>query len=206
MTGEVATIYMEDFQIRSKTEEHPELNNWPWYVDDSVLKCKRHKAQLILDHLNSIEPDHITFTKEEEEDNKLAVLDLQLNVNRKKKKIEFNVHYKTTNTNITIKKKSNHRDHTKRGIIKGYSDRVRKLCEPEYLEEESRNIEEVFKENSYMENKIKNTMKEQRRTKMTEAETTESGYGPPQRGIVVIENNPNINPQFDKIPGSMGSK
>ena len=79
VTGEVAIIYMEDFQMRSKTEEHPELDNWPWYVDDSVLKCKRHKAQDILDHINSIEPDHIKFTKEEEENNKLAVLDLELN-------------------------------------------------------------------------------------------------------------------------------
>ena len=71
VVGEVAIIYMEDFQMRAKTEEHPELNTWPWYVDDSVLKCKRNKAQVILDHLNSIEPDNIKFTMEEEENNKL---------------------------------------------------------------------------------------------------------------------------------------
>ena len=111
------------------------MDNWPWYVDDSVLKCKRHKAQDILDHINSIEPEHIKFTKEEEENNKLAVLDLELNVNRKKKKIEFNVHYKKTNTNITIKKKSKHTDRTKRGIIKGYSDRAKALCDPEYIDD-----------------------------------------------------------------------
>ena len=78
--------------MRAKTEQHPKLNKWPWYVDDSVLKCKGHRSQEILDHLNSIEPEHITFTKEEEKDNKLASLDLELNVNRKKKKIEFNVY------------------------------------------------------------------------------------------------------------------
>ena len=200
VTGEVATIYMEDFQIRSKTEEHPELNNWPWYVDDSVLKCKRHKAQLILDHLNSIEPDNITFTKEEEEDNKLAVLDLQLNVNRKKKKIEFNVHYKKTNTNITIKKKSNHTKSTKKGIIKGYSDRAKKLCDPEYLNGEIKNIEEVFKENGYTEDEIKEAMKEKRRP------STENKTEQPSRGIVVIQNIPNITPQFNKIAREHGFK
>ena len=79
--------------MKSKPEDFPELNECPWYVDDSILKCKHNKAGAILDHLNSIEPDAIKFTKEEEENNKLSVLDLELNVNRKKKKIEFNVHY-----------------------------------------------------------------------------------------------------------------
>ena len=78
----------------------------------------------------------IKFTKEEEKENKLAVLDLELNVNRKSKKIEFNVHYKETNTDITIKKQSNHRNSTKYGIIKGYSDRARTLCDLKYLENE----------------------------------------------------------------------
>ena len=104
VTGEVATIYTEDFQIRAKREEYPELNNWPWCVDGSILKFKQHKSQLILNHLNSIEPDHITFTKEEEKDNKLVVLDLESHVNRKKKNIEFNVNYTKTNINILSKR------------------------------------------------------------------------------------------------------
>ena len=78
-------------------------------MDDSVPKYKRN-------HLNGQEPE-IKFTKEEEEDNKIAVLDLELNVNRKKKKIEFIVHYKKANANITLKKQSNHRVSTKRGVI-----------------------------------------------------------------------------------------
>ncbi len=90
--------------MKAKTAEYPELNSWPWYVDDSVLKCKQSRSNPILNHLNSIDPQHIKFTKEEEENNKLAVLDLGLNVNRKKKRVEFGVHYKKTNTNITIKK------------------------------------------------------------------------------------------------------
>ena len=201
VTGEVAIIYMEDFQMRSKTEEHPELDNWPWYVDDSVLKCKRHKAQNILDHINSIEPEHIKFTKEEEENNKLAVLDLELNVNRKRKKIDFNVHYKKTNTNITIKKKSNHTDRTKRGIIKGYSDRAKKLCDPAYLDDELQNIKDVFKENGYEEREIDEAMKERSQPATTEIETEKAS-----RGMVVIENIPNVTPQFNKIARKHGFK
>ena len=90
VVGEVVIIYMDEFQMKFKTEEYPELREL-WYVDDSVLKCKRNRAEEILNHLNDQEPE-IKFTKEEEEDNKIAVLDLELNVNRKKKKIEFGVH------------------------------------------------------------------------------------------------------------------
>ena len=88
-------------------DEFPELNDWPWYVDDSMLNSIREKSKRIL---NSIEPGVINFTTEEEENNKLAVLDLGCNVNRRLKKIEFDVHNKKTNTNITIKKKSNHKE------------------------------------------------------------------------------------------------
>ena len=100
---------------------------------------------------------------------------------QKEEEEEFNVHYKATNTNITIKKKSNHTDRTKRGIIKGYSDRARALCDPEYLEEELNNIKEVFKKNGYTEHEIGDAMKERRRTETTEAETTENETEQPSR-------------------------
>ena len=198
VVGEVAIIYMEDFQMRAKTDEHPELNEWPWYVDDSVLKCKRNKAEPILNHLNSIEPEHIVFTKEEEEDNKLPSLDLGLNVNRKTKKIEFSVYYKKTHTNITIKKKSNHTNSTKRGIIKGYADRARRLCDEEYLPEELKNIEDVFMENGYSRKEIREAMQpKQKRTNNKEEEK-------PDRGIVVLQNIPNFTPEFNKIARKHG--
>ena len=197
VVGEVAIIYMEDFQMRAKTTEHPELNNWPWYVDDSVLKCKRNKANILLEHINSIEPESIKFTKEEEEDNKLAVLDLELNVNRKKKKVEFSVHYKKTNTNITIKKKSNHKDSIKKGVIKGYADRARALCDSEYLDNEMKNIEEVFEDNGYTKEEIRDAMQETENIAKEGEEET-------KRGIVVMPNVPGFTPQFNKIARKHG--
>ena len=140
VVGEVAIIYMEDFQMRSKSNSFPELDEWPWYVDNSVLKCRQIRSNEILEYLNSIEPQVIVFTKEEEKEGKLASLDLKMIVNRIQKKIEFNVHYKKTSTNITIKKKSNHRESTKRGVIKGYADRARSLCDAGYLEAELKNL------------------------------------------------------------------
>ena len=129
-----------------------------WMIH-SVLKCKRGNAEKILNHLNSIEPGIIVFTKEEEENNQLAVLDLELNVNRKTKKIEFNVHYKKTNTNITIKKKSNHKESIKRGVIRGFGDRARALCDQRYLKEELKNVEEIFIENGYERREVRKALR-----------------------------------------------
>ena len=183
---------MEDFQLRAKNEAFPELNDWPWYVDDSLLKCKKEKATEILDHLNSIEPDAIKFTKEEEENNQLAVLDVELNVNRKTKKIEFNVHYKSTNTNITIKKRSNHKETIKHGVIKGFGDRARALCDPQYLQNELKNIEEVFLENGFDKKEIQNSLKPREIREKT-------GEGEGKRGLVMIPNIPEFTPKFNKI-------
>ena len=118
---------------------------------------------------------------------------LSFSSTKKKKKIEFNVYYKETNTNITIKKKSNHTDSTKRGIIKGYSDRAKALCDPEYLEDELTNIKDVFKENGYTEKEIEEAMKDREQRAAEDDEEEES------RGMVVMQNIPNITPQFKKI-------
>ena len=198
VVGEVAIIYMEDFQMRTKSERFPELENWPWYVDDSVLKCKREKASEILKHINGIEPNTIKFTKEEEENNKLAVLDLELNVNRTEKKIECNVHYKKTNTNITIKKTSNHKESIKTGVIKGYADRARTLCDPKYLEDEMKNIEAVFEDNGYTKVEIRKAMEEKGRNEETNNAEEDT------RGMVVMQNIPNFTPKFNQIARKHG--
>ena len=167
-----------------------------WYVDDSVLKCKRPRSEEILTHLNSIEPGIIIFTKEEEENGKLPSLDLELNVNRKEKKIEFNVHYKKTNTNITIKKKSNHRESIKRGVIKGYADRARSLCDAAYLEAELKNIQDVFVDNGYTKEETISAMAEKETEEERQEDEEES------RGIVVMPNIPGFTQQFNKIARS----
>ena len=97
-TGEIAIIYTEDFQLRAmETSPYP-LNEWFWYVDDSETKCKEGEAQEILDHLNTIEPGVIVFTKEDQVGDVLPVLDLKQIVDRKTKRIMCSVHYKKTHT------------------------------------------------------------------------------------------------------------
>lgn len=116
-TGEIAIIYMEDFQLRAMETSPCPLNQWYWYVDDSEIKSKKGEALVILDHLNSIEPDVIVFTKEEQDGEALPVLDLKQMIDRKTKKIQCTVHYKQTHTNINIKEKSIHLEGMKKGVI-----------------------------------------------------------------------------------------
>ena len=134
-----------------------------------------------------------------EEDNQLAALDLELNVNRELKKVEFNVHYKKTNTNIMIKKQSNHKESIKKGIIKGYADRARALCDPAYLNNEMQNIINVFEDNGYSRGEVEDAMKEKEREDREDEEDS-------SRGIVVMENIPGFTPQFNKIARKHGFK
>ena len=101
-------------------------------------------------------------------ENKLPVLDLECNVNRKQKKINFIVHYKPTKKQL--KKRSNHRENTKKGVIKGYSDRARALCDPQYLQDELQNIEEVFVENGYSRREVRKAMEERQMTERRRGE------------------------------------
>ena len=68
-------------------------------------------------------------------------------------------------------------------------------CDPGYLNDEITNIKEVLKENGYGEKEIEEAMKDRRRTTTNNDEREEQ----PTRGIVVIENIPNITPQFNRI-------
>ena len=108
---------MEEFQLRAMKTSPCTLNEWYWYVDDSELKCKEEQSEVVLKHLNSIKPGVIVFTKEDQENDVLPVLDLKQKVNRKTKQVECMVHYKKTHTNINVKERSNHPPCMKKGII-----------------------------------------------------------------------------------------
>ena len=140
---------MEDFQLRAIETSPFTLNEWFWYVDDSETKWKEGEAQEILDHLNTIEPGVIVFTKEDQEGDVLPVLDLKQTVNRKTKRIMYSVHNKKTHTNINVKKRSNHSESMKRTIIKGFADSARALCDDKHLAKELQNVKDVFVANEH---------------------------------------------------------
>ena len=122
-----------------------------------------------------------------------------MNVNRRRKKVEFNVYYKKTNTNITIKKRSNHKESVKKAVIKGYADRARALCDPEYLQGELDNIVQVFEDNGYSTEEVKEAIKE--KTNGSRRDKTENEI---ERGIIVMPNIPNFTRQYNRIARKHG--
>ena len=180
VTGEVAIIYMEEFQIKVMKTSPIEINSWPWYVDDSETKCKKEDTETIINYLNSIDSDNIKFTKEEPVEDTIAVLDLKQIINRHTKRLEFTVNYKSTHTNINVKERSNHPESMKQAIIKGFTERAKALCDDEYLEEELKNIEDVFVANDFKRETVIQYMNSEKREKSTDEENTE------ERGVVVV--------------------
>ena len=181
-TGEIAKIYMEDFQIRTMNTSPCPLDQWSWYVDDSELKCKKEDSEKILEHLNGMEKGVIQFTncKEEQKEDILPVLDLKQRVDRKAKPVKCMVHHKKTHTNITVKEKSNHPPYMKKGIIKAFADRARVLCDDQHLGNELKNIEDVFVANGY-EREVRKYMETERNERKELVEENEN-----YRGVVSI--------------------
>ena len=91
------------------------------------------------------------------------MLDLKQKVNRKTKQVECMVHYKKTHTNINIKEKSNHSPCVKKGIIKGFAGRALALFDDDHVEDELKNVEDVFVANRFEREKVEEFMKESKR-------------------------------------------
>ncbi len=191
-TGEIAIIYMEEFELRAMESSPYPLDQWYWYVDDSELKCKEEESEEILEHLNNIKPGVIVFTKEDQKDDVLPVLDLKQRVDRKTKQVECMVHYKKTHTNINVKERSNHPPCIKKGIIKGFADRARALCDDQHLGDELQNVEDVFVANGYDRKMVKQYMKESDRGKR---EIEEQQY----RGKMVVPYIRGVSEQFKRL-------
>ena len=107
--------------------------------------------------------------------------------------------YITRKQTLTLrKKKSNHRESTKRGVIKGYADRARSYCDPGYLEDELNNIIDIFEDNGYTRKEVKDAMESKERNPMEKEQEKIS------RGIVIMQNVPGFTQEFNRIARQHG--
>ena len=163
-------------------------------MDDSELKCKKEDSEKILEHLNEMENGVIQFTKEEQKEDILLVLDLKQRVDRKTKQVECMVHYKKTHANINVKEKSNHPSYMKKGIIKGFVDRARALYDDQQLGNELKNIEDVFVANGCEREKVRKYMETERNGRKELVEENEN-----YRGVVSIPYVQGLSEQLKKV-------
>ena len=75
-----ANLVMEDVEQRALASSPVNTSFWKRYVDDVASAVNESKIDILLQHLNSIEPS-IQFTVERENDGKLAFLDSHVHRN-----------------------------------------------------------------------------------------------------------------------------
>jgi hypothetical protein len=92
----IANLVMEDVEERALASVPVSLSFWKRFVDDVISAVSRNEIDILLQHLNYIEPS-IQFTVEREINGHLAFLDL--NVHRTVEgKLETDVYHKPTHT------------------------------------------------------------------------------------------------------------
>ena len=139
------------------------------------------------------------FTIEEQQNDILPVLDLKQIIDRKTKRIEFYVYYKPTHTNINVNARSNHPEYMKRGIIKGFADRARSLCDEKHLNKEIKNLEDIFIVNGYYE-EVRTVLNEKKEHNTTGEEETKV------LGQMVIPYVAGLSEEYKRMAKSRGFK
>ncbi|KFD62137.1 hypothetical protein M514_25739 [Trichuris suis] len=117
------------------------------YVDDVFAVIKSGKEEIFLEHLNSIFPNHISFTTEKEENGRLPFLDaLVISDGRR---LKTTVYRKPTHSKRYLHFSSHHSRSVMRGIITGMIDRAISICGKEFLAAELGHIKATFLYNGY---------------------------------------------------------
>ena len=127
------------------------------YVDDCfVLFNNKEECKNMFDDFNRMHPS-IKFTLETENDNKLSFLDILME--RKDDKFYTSVFRKKTFTGQYVNYHSYCSDKRKINLIRTLCDRAKKICSPNYLDNEIRNIKDILLDNGFPESLIVNTIK-----------------------------------------------
>jgi hypothetical protein len=121
----IANLVMEDVEQRGLASDPVSLSFWNRFVDDVISAVSRNEIDILLQHLNSIEPS-IQFTAEREINEHLAFLDL--NVHRTVEgKLETDVYRKPTHTDKYLSHDSHHPVSHKRSVAKTLLQRAESL-------------------------------------------------------------------------------
>ncbi len=121
----IANLVMEDVEQRALASAPVRLPFWKRFVDDIISAVSRNDIDILLQHLNSIEPS-IQFTVERETNGDLAFLDL--NVYRTiEGKLETAVYRKPTHTDKYLSYNSHHPVSHKKSVAKTLLQRAEHL-------------------------------------------------------------------------------
>ena len=108
----IPNLLMEDVEQRALASAPVNPSFWKRFVDDVISAVSENKIEVLLQHLNSIEPS-MQFTVERETDRKLAFLDTCVH-RTIERKLETDVYRKPTNNDKYLSINLHHlRSHNK---------------------------------------------------------------------------------------------
>ena len=141
-----ANIFLGHCEPRIPEEHWPEF--YRRYVDDtfSIFSGSKIVALRFLDCLNSLHPS-LEFTMESEADNRLPFLDAL--VIRDGRELKTTVYRKPTFTSLYIRWDSYCDSSQKIALIRSLTVRAKRICSPEYLDDEISKLESIFEGNGY---------------------------------------------------------
>ena len=109
----LANLVMKNVEQRALASASVNPSLWQRFVDDVISAVSENEIDVLLQHLNSIEPS-IQFTVERETDRKLALLDTCVH-RTIEGKLETNVYRKPTHSEKYLSFNSHHPRSHKRG-------------------------------------------------------------------------------------------
>ncbi len=173
----IANLVMEDVEQRALASAPVRLSFWKRFVDDIISAVSRNDIDILLQHLNSIEPS-IQFTVERETNGHLAFLDL--NVYRTiEGKLETAVYRKPTHTDKYLSYNSHHPVSHKKSVAKTLLQRAEHLpSNSDSQANEREYVLNILRENNYPKDFLKNCLNPSacRNQNNSEGDTSIKGY------------------------------
>ena len=126
---------MQDLERKAVTNNN-DIKTWDRYVNDVLAIVKKDKVDNILHTINNT-AKNITFTKEEEHDNKLAFLDVLL-TKTDDGNLNTQVYRKKTHTDQLLNYNSSHPTQHKISCIKTLFNRIDTHCNTDQSKQEGR--------------------------------------------------------------------
>ena len=125
----VANLFMEWFEETALQSFPFDITLWKRYVDDTIVALCQSLIEDLTRHINSID-DSIKFTREEEADHTLPMLDT-LTTRNNEGRLSFSVYRKPTHTDQYLQFVSNQPLQHKLGVVKTLIHRCHTICSTE---------------------------------------------------------------------------
>ena len=147
----IANLVMEDVEQRALASAPVNPSFWKRFVDDEISAVSENEIDVLLQHLNSIEPS-IQFTVERETGRKLAFLDTCVH-RTIEGKLETDVYRKPTHTDKYLSFNSHHPRSHKKSVATTLLQRAESLTSNSVARDSERQyVINVLKENNYPKN------------------------------------------------------